>query len=295
MPLILISGYPCAGKTYRSEQLLNFLTTKIASSTDPRVTKLKVHHITTENLGLSRTAYHAARPEKDARATEMSAVKRLLNRDTIVIADGLNYIKGFRYQMNCEAKAVQTPSCVVHVGTPVDKCREVNARRLSGEDKTEAYSEEDFENLVFRYEEPNGMARWDSPLFTVVLDDETPPFEQIWEAMVGSDGQAKIVRPNAATVLKPAMEQNYLYELDKQTSDIVNQITSWQKDHPGEDGGEVTITGVENHVQLPVTPLSLPQLQRIRRQFISLNRQHNLDKGRISLLFVDYLNDTVHG
>jgi protein KTI12 len=45
------------------------------------------------------------------------------------------------------------------------------------------------------------MARWDSPLFTVVLDDETPPFDQIWEAMIGSDGQAKVVRPNAATVL----------------------------------------------------------------------------------------------
>ena len=89
----------------------------------------------------------------------------------------------------------------MHVGTPVDKCRESNARRIAGEDKTEAYLEEDFENLVFRYEEPNGMARWDSPLFTVVTDDETPPFDKIWEAMVGSDGQAKIVRPNAATVL----------------------------------------------------------------------------------------------
>lgn len=88
------------------------------------------------------------------------------------------------------------------------------------------------------------------------------------------------------------MEQNYLYELDRQTSDIVNQIISWQKDHPGEGGGQVTVTSAEEQVQLPVTPLSLPQLQRIRRQFIALNRQHSLDKGRISLLFVDYLNDT---
>jgi tRNA uridine 5-carbamoylmethylation protein Kti12 len=40
-------------------------------------------------------------------------VKRVLSRDDIVIADGLNYIKGFRYQLNCEAKAVQTTSCVV--------------------------------------------------------------------------------------------------------------------------------------------------------------------------------------
>lgn len=45
------------------------------------------------------------------------------------------------------------------------------------------------------------MTRWDSPLFTVVYDDETPPLEQIWDAMVGNDGKAKVVRPNAATVL----------------------------------------------------------------------------------------------
>lgn len=57
--------------------------------------------------------YREARTEKDARAAEYSAVKRALDRDTIVVADGLNYIKGFRYQLYCEAKAVQTLSCVV--------------------------------------------------------------------------------------------------------------------------------------------------------------------------------------
>ena len=43
----------------------------------------------------------------------MSAVKRLLTPDTIVLADGMNYIKGYRYQMYCESKAVRTPNCVV--------------------------------------------------------------------------------------------------------------------------------------------------------------------------------------
>jgi protein KTI12 len=80
-------------------------------------------------------------------------------------------------------------------------CRENNARLLADSATERGYAEEDFENLVFRYEEPNGMTRWDSPLFTVVYEDDTPPFEQIWEAMIGSDGQRKIVKPNAATVL----------------------------------------------------------------------------------------------
>jgi protein KTI12 len=43
----------------------------------------------------------------------LSAVERLLTKDDIVIADGLNYIKGFRYQLYCIARAIGTPHCVV--------------------------------------------------------------------------------------------------------------------------------------------------------------------------------------
>lgn len=45
------------------------------------------------------------------------------------------------------------------------------------------------------------MTRWDSPLFTVPFADEMPPFEDIWEAMIGSEGKAKLVKPNQATVM----------------------------------------------------------------------------------------------
>lgn len=289
--LILISGYPSSGKTHRSKQLEEFFNSKIAAaqtSTDPkdaRIKKLKTIHISDDTLSLSRSVYDAAsRAEKDARATFSSAIKRDLTKDTLIIADGMNYIKGFRYQLYCEAKAVQTPSCVVHVGTPAEKCREFN-------EQTKAYPPEVFENLVFRYEEPNGMTRWDSPLFTIPIEDAEPPCEAIWEAMVGSDGKAKVVRPNAATVLKPAAEQDYLYELDRTTSDIISRITAWQQDHAGEGGGEIAVPEAEQSILLPVSPPSLPQLQRLRRQFIGLNRQHPLSKSRIRDLFIDYLND----
>lgn len=201
----------------------------------------------------------------------------------------MNYIKGFRYQLYCEAKAVQTPSCVVHVGTPAEKCRELNGAALKT--SSGGYEHETFENLVFRYEEPNGMTRWDSPLFTIPYDDAAPPCDAIWEALVGSEGKTKAIRPNAATVLKPASEQDYLYELDKTTSEIVSIITTWQQDHPGEGGGEVPVPSTDKTITLPLQSPSLPQLQRLRRQFTTLNRQHTLTKARLRELFVDYLND----
>lgn len=107
---------------------------------------------------------------------------------------------------DCVSNPIQDPYTElmileVHVGTPIPKCREINAQLLADSSNPSGYEPELFENLVFRYEEPNGMTRWDSPLFTVPYEDETPPMTEIWEAMVGSDGAAKVVRPNQATVL----------------------------------------------------------------------------------------------
>ena len=249
--------------------------------------------------------------EKDARATIYAAVKRVLSTKDVVILDGANYIKGWRYQLYCEAKAVRTTHCVVHVGTPVERARGVNEERLAvrtavgaergvngeGNEEEQPYESECWENLVYRYEEPNAMARWDAPLFTVLWEDEMPPCEAIWDALVGSDaeGGKKVVRPNQATVLKAPSSENYLYELDKSTQAILNKILEWAKDHPGEGGGEVGVgdgDGEELVVELPANSIGLPALQRLRRQFISLNRQNAVPVKRIRESFVGYLNDS---
>jgi len=60
-----------------------------------------------------RTVYDNARTEKEARGVAYARAKRMLGRDSIVILDGMNYIKGWRYQLWCEAKAAGTTCCVV--------------------------------------------------------------------------------------------------------------------------------------------------------------------------------------
>jgi len=89
----------------------------------------------------------------------------------------------------------------------------------------------------------------------------------------------------------PATGTDYLYELDKSSQEIVTSILDWQKDHVGEGGAELDLA--DGMISLPASPVSLPQLQRIRRQFISMNRLHNLPKSRIRALFVEYLNDNL--
>lgn len=66
--------------------------------------------------------------------------------------------------------------------------------------EADSYDEKTFDELVMRYEEPTGMARWDRPLFTVISGEELP-MDAIWTALVGSSDDKVVVRPNLATVM----------------------------------------------------------------------------------------------
>lgn len=118
--LIILSGYPCSGLTYRARQLSSSLDAIQCSSGPPDSDKggrpYKIHIVGShdDNDGARpRTVYDTARLEKEARAVVYGRVKKLLGRDSIVIVDGMNYIKGWRYQLWCDAKSAGTTCCVV--------------------------------------------------------------------------------------------------------------------------------------------------------------------------------------
>ncbi|PKY08434.1 chromatin associated protein KTI12 [Aspergillus campestris IBT 28561] len=232
MPLIILTGYPCSGLTHRAHQLSTALQEAQQTLFDtgvlpPTKTPYKIHVVSTHNNSdHPRTVYDNARSEKQTRGVAYTRARRLLGRDSIVILDGMNYIKGYRYQLWCEAKALGTTCCVVHVGTPIDQCVANNEARLrrkeqqgkaDGENETETQAEtahdstdasqkqEDQEdqkqteqgeedpypaallnNLIFRYEEPSTHSRWDKPLFTVPWSDPDPPSADIWTALTGT-------------------------------------------------------------------------------------------------------------
>jgi len=103
-------------------------------------------------------------------------------------------------------KCQELTSLEVHIGIPIPKCQSINtdlqsSSSASSTSESGGYATEILDNLIYRYEEPNGMTRWDSPLFTVPFHDEAPPCAEIWEAMIGSEGTIKTVKPNSATVM----------------------------------------------------------------------------------------------
>ncbi|EFN54627.1 hypothetical protein CHLNCDRAFT_11683, partial [Chlorella variabilis] len=155
MPLIVISGLPCSGKSTAAAALAEVC----------RQRGQEVQVVDEDSVHLQRNISYAAdaASEKVARGTLLSAMDRCLTRSRIVIFDTHNNIKGYRYQLWCIARQAATRYCLVHVDTPPDTCRQWNQQR----DAAGAYSEAIFEDLACRFERPDSRNRWDSPLFTL--------------------------------------------------------------------------------------------------------------------------------
>ena len=154
-------------------------------------------------------------------------MQRQLAANTILILDGMNYIKGFRYQLHCAVREAKLRSCTVgsiirgirrrrnwsfqlYVVASQDQCCSWNEERPP----IQSYSPETsviffvsyfrqvltppsrLKSLVLRFEEPSSMVRWDSPLFTVMWSDENMPYEDIWNAIT----RGNVKPPNTGTV-----------------------------------------------------------------------------------------------
>ncbi|KAF9951105.1 hypothetical protein BGZ65_006186 [Modicella reniformis] len=287
MPLVIISGLPTSGKTKRALELKEFFEARLASqSQDESGSKTKdyrIHIINDESLNLNKhVSYNTAADEKKARGALMSAVERILSKDDIVIVDSLNYIKGFRYQLYCVARAIGTPHCVVFCGCLPDVARKWNK-------ESEAYPENIFEELIVRFEEPDSKTKWDSPLFIVVPEDTKLPEEEIWDSVI----LKKAKPPNLSTVVKVVGETNYLYEFDQTTQNVIQAILDAQKSG---DPTKVIMAPLSSiPLQLPPTRVvTLSELRRLRRQFTSINKMHTLlDMTRVAEGFVEYLNQNL--
>ncbi|KAG2419606.1 hypothetical protein HFD88_004402 [Aspergillus terreus] len=222
MPLIILTGYPCSGLTYRANQLAAELERTQSALFDAGTIpaskpRYKIHVVPTHDSSHPRTVYDNARTEKETRGVAYARAKRLLGRDSFVILDGMNYIKGYRYQLWCEAKALGTTCCVVHVGTPVDQCVANNEARLRRQDAADTnnadttaknqdedpYPPDLLNNLIFRYEEPSTASRWDKPLFTVPWSDAAPPVADIWTALTGIAATPDEPAPSPSPAITP--------------------------------------------------------------------------------------------
>ncbi|XP_041966284.1 protein KTI12 homolog [Alosa sapidissima] len=275
MPLIIMCGYPCSGKSKRAEELRQYFT---------QHKDRKVHIINDDILGTEKNLIYAdSQNEKNLRGALKAEVERKVTRDDIVILDSLNYIKGYRYELFCLIKHTQTPHCLVYCLTSADGSSDWNKSRES----SDQYTQEILDALVLRFEAPDSRNRWDSPLFTIQKED-TLPFETISDAIF----KRKAPPPNQSTQSQPLSSTNFLYELDKVTQEVLMAILDSQK--TSVPGDLIAIPGATEKIEL-TRNVNMAELRKLRRQFISYTKMHPTENiGKIANMFVQYLNKSMH-
>eukprot|EP00835_Amoeboradix_gromovi_P002591 NODE_150_length_17275_cov_0.559618.p6 type:complete len:354 gc:universal NODE_150_length_17275_cov_0.559618:2618-3679(+) len=258
--------------------------------------KFQVIILSDESLHIDVNLYENSFSEKQARATLLSAVERHLTPDTIVICDALNYIKGFRYQLSCIARAVGTQWCVLHVDTPASISKGWNSK----------YSDRLFDNLIYRYEEPVASNRWDSPLFTLVYSKclyssdmplnsaDHAPLIDICDFVFGGTAKTQ----NFSTVHKPVCDSNYLQVLNKTTMQVVKDVLKISNTIPG---AEIKLYSNLDVVFIMPLRVSKQKLKGLQRSFVNLRTNNCANVSDINsendenlkTLFIEYLNESL--
>ncbi|KAI9324916.1 chromatin associated protein KTI12 [Obelidium mucronatum] len=194
----------------------------------------------------------------------------------------MNYIKGFRYQLHCVAKAVGTSQHTVF-------CMATHADVVGWNAASGHYPEDILHSLLGRLEEPDARNRWDSPLLCLMPNDELPP--TFIHSLVHTTVH---LAPSQSIALKPVAETNYLHEMDltlKAISDAVLEAVR----SGFMSGGELKVPGTDSKVLVPSKGISVSEMGRLRRLYAAnLNRVTiKIDQGKIADGFVEYINQNL--
>nr|XP_025848023.1 protein KTI12 homolog [Vulpes vulpes] len=317
MPLVVLCGLPYSGRSRRAEELRGALEAEgraVCVVDDAAV------------LGAEdATVYGDSAREKALRGALRAAVERRLSRRDVVILDSLNYIKGFRYELYCLARAARTPLCLVYCvrpgsvsagpraaadpspnggagqrpraedgGRPLAAGAAVRrdpwaAEPQEAEQETAApalpafgtlefeesarlgsiasYPPELMEALTVRFEAPDSRNRWDRPLFTLVGLEAPLPLAEIRAALFENQAPP----PHQSTQSQPLASGSFLHQLDQVTSQVLAGLMEAQKS--AVPGDLLKLPGTTEHLRF-TRPLTMAELSRLRRQFISYTKMH---------------------
>uniref|UniRef100_A0A7N0VAL9 Protein KTI12 homolog n=1 Tax=Kalanchoe fedtschenkoi TaxID=63787 RepID=A0A7N0VAL9_KALFE len=296
MALVVICGQPCSGKSMAALCLAEAL--KEVES------KAAVRIIDEGSLHLERNQSYANMPsEKNLRGVLRSEVDRSVSKDSIIIVDSLNSIKGYRYELWCLARATGIRYCVLYCDTDIESCRTWNEERREKQDH--AYNDEIFEDLIRRFERPDRRNRWDTPLFELWPSRDgigklSPAISDcltyLTKKVDSRTQDVKILQPTIATQNSRFSDVNSRYELERATQEVLSVVMEAQARGVGGPVSGVSLGPGSPTISLS-RPVGLPELRRHRQTFIKLTCQSSLsgppppsDAESAKRMFFDYLN-----
>lgn len=204
MPLIIVTGTPCSGKTRTAAHIKEYFEHRLQEDNLKRHVRIVSDSDNLDWEGRDKI-YSSIPKEKELRGWLRAEVQRYVNLNQIVILDAAAYIKGFRYELHCLAKEAKTQYCIVEKLIDTETCWKWNEERNNEwasnddhdpDDPSPGYKRETFDALLLRYEKCDENNRWDSPLFRFTSDDtEQATLEKIYDAII----KAEPLLPNKST------------------------------------------------------------------------------------------------
>ncbi|KRZ78523.1 Uncharacterized protein T10_9291 [Trichinella papuae] len=273
MSLVMITGYPCSGKTMLARALKNALS-------EAEDNNKQVLHISDDDFPrFHRSIYEKPYEEGQLRSFLKSEVVKNLKADTIVIMDSLNYLKSFRYELYCAAKAAQVSYFLIRCGNNGWRSSFFNMIRP----QEMRYKLTTVHDLVKRYELPEDRNKWDQIQYTFCLMEELVPecVKKLYPLIL----QGKKLTSNRSTEAQPLASAQFLSELDRLTSAINTAIQErWSENPIGEGDQEeealLTVEGVDEPIKLKHV-FTAQFLADVKRQFFAYVRMHPVEDMKV--------------
>uniref|UniRef100_A0A7S0G5C6 Chromatin associated protein KTI12 n=1 Tax=Rhodosorus marinus TaxID=101924 RepID=A0A7S0G5C6_9RHOD len=283
MPLVVVCGVPASGKSTFSRLLYARLK---------NLGKHIAHIVSDDDGGLPRNEmYRNSAAEKQTRSLLKASIQRKLTSQTVVIADSLNYIKGFRYELFCVAREAGTQLVLVFCNTTTEESALRNeAREQRGED---SYGIEILNGLHDRFEMPTQMNRWERPMFIAnnTGKDQDSFGIELDEVIQSIFDQKRALRPNQATSKPEVANTDAIQILDRAMNGVEKSLT--EKLPYAEEGDQLVVPPARKRLLLMRTPTTA-EIRRHRRAYLKLANLHP-PTGRtleqVADEFVEHLNE----
>uniref|UniRef100_A0A0K0DWT4 Protein KTI12 homolog n=1 Tax=Strongyloides stercoralis TaxID=6248 RepID=A0A0K0DWT4_STRER len=287
MPLLVVFGKPCSGKSKTVSDFVHYLHEKYSLPNE----KIKVIN-DESNTEFSTNIYDNIKLEKEHRSLLKSLVDDHLKKDTLVILDALNYIKGYRYELHCIAKKIQTKFALLIINEDDTKCQSIN-KEISMK-----YDERILTEILMRIEYPNKKDSWDNPNLVIEMattkktDDNIATFDKLYYLLF--EGVSLV--SNKSTKCQPIGNKNFVTDIAKITKKIIITLDSEQKKHKLGDRIKLPYTDLDEkddtkNTYLYIKQYSINELDRYRKIFLGTIRGQSIEGAyTIGNLFVNYLN-----
>lgn len=259
MALINLVGIPGSGKTL------------LANNLQPLFKELGYDCIIVSEPSVEDGSFSNSKRESQARSDFKASVRRELVPGRIVIADGMNFIKGLRYELYCFAREQNLGFCCAFCDVDPSVAKERSLSR---------YPPLVLNDLIGRMETPTEKNKWDKPLFVVKDANDKEMLNSIVQTALSKNTK---LAPKKATAKAMGSSASLNDKIDREINEFCDELLQIQNTTPL--GSKITICGASFILK---KQLNSGQLKRARREFGDRAKTIT-DTSNIPQLFADSL------